>query len=79
MTGVNAYDKLRSFPRQREASNTSREQCVAPGPRFRGDERARLFLGIMGRYSAFGPTFMYQSAICEPVQNNTSRFLRIFS
>ena len=30
-------------------------------------------------YAAFGPAFMYQSAICAPVQNSTSFFFLIFS
>src|SRR5262245_52025354 len=34
---------------------------------------------VTRNYSAFGPIFIYQSAICEPVQNRPSPFLRIFS
>jgi len=45
---------------------------LLPRPRFRWESGLNYLPG-------FGSTFMNQSAICDPVQNSTSRFLRIFS
>jgi hypothetical protein len=36
-------------------------------------------LVVSDSYGGFAPTLRYQSQICAPVQNSTSRFLRILS
>ena len=47
------------------------------GGRLSIGEYASRSRGCMAQ-GAFGPVLMYQSAICAPVQNSTSFFLRIF-